>query len=278
MEKKKEKLLLKNFAFDPETTAFSWKNAHGCAMASILAYEPEDKITEWVEDAWESDLQFISGNGTQVFVMGMKKMILVAFRGTEPKQPEDLLTDLNLDLVDGPMRGQVHEGFYDGLSSVWRKVEMTIARFRQHEEKSLWFTGHSLGAGLATLAVAKLRDEDRAVDGLYTFGQPRTGNAEFARNFNFDFKPFAFRFVNNNDVVTRVPPRSLGYSHIGTFRYFDELGRFHADIGKWNRFLDRMRGRIQDLLEWGTDGLKDHGMENYLERVAKASPKKSKKS
>ena len=112
-------------------------------------------------------------------------------------------------------------------------------------------------------------DQGHPVDGLYTFGQPRTGNRDFARNFNFEFKPYTFRFVNNNDIVTRVPPRALGYRHLGTFRYFDEAGNFHEDLGQWNRFLDRMRGRVEDILEWGTDGTKDHSMDEYLKRVKK---------
>jgi triacylglycerol lipase len=134
----------------------------------------------------------------------------------------------------------------------------------------LWFTGHSLGAALATLAVAKLRyEEDKPVYGLYTFGQPRTGDRNFERTFNQDFKPRAFRFVNNNDVVPRVPPRELRYSHVGTFLCFDADGKLHSDISWWYRLLDSIKGNIEDFLKPGTDGIRDHAMNNYLHNLEK---------
>lgn len=258
----KEKHFSQEFCFNGITTEFQWTNAYGCAMASVLVYEKEETIKKQIE-SWKAEYKFIEGNGTQALVMATNDIILVAFRGTELKT-EDILTDLNFDLVKGPLDGEVHEGFLDALAVVWKKVEMTIAKFRKNQAKSLWFTGHSLGAGLATLAVGRLVDQGQPVDGLYTFGQPRTGDKAFARDFNFEFKPYAFRFVNNNDIVTRVPPRSFGYRHIGTLRYFDEKGCCHEDISRWNRFLDRIHGRIEDILEWGTDGTKDHGMDDYL--------------
>ena len=41
---------------------------------------------------------------------------------------------------------------------------------------SVWYTGHSLGGALASLATAQMRRQEVPVDGLYTFGQPRTGS------------------------------------------------------------------------------------------------------
>ena len=258
-----------NFEFVHDTTNFNLKNAYSLVQASELAYKQEEEIRSTVENWGFSKFRFISAkDGTQCFIMSNDNIIVVAFRGTEAI--EDWLTNINLDLTEGPFEGNVHQGFYTALSNVWTKIERTIAAFRENKPKSLWFTGHSLGAALATLAVARLRDEDRPVDGLYTFGQPRTGDRQFARNFNFDFKPYNFRFVNNNDVVTRIPSRSHKYSHVGTLKYFTERGELVDDIGFWNRFLDRMHGRIEDILEWGSDGIKDHAISAYKELVGKA--------
>ncbi|MFQ5542822.1 MAG: lipase family protein [Nitrospiria bacterium] len=254
------------FDFTHDTTQFSLNNAYCLAKASELAYEKKEKIEETVRQWGFRQFRFYEKNGTQGFTMSNEQIIVTAFRGTEMKI-EDWMTDLNFDLVPGPMDGQVHEGFYDAIREVWDPVQRTLARFRENKPKSLWFTGHSLGAALAALAVALLRDEDHPVDGLYTFGQPRLGDRIFARNFNLDFKPYAFRFVNNNDIVTRMAPRLMKYSHIGTFKYFTEPGKLVDDIGWWNRFLDRMRGRIEDILEWGTDGMKDHGMAGYTKLI-----------
>lgn len=57
----------------------------------------------------------------------------------------------------------------------------------------------------------------------------------------------------------------MHYSHIGTFKYFDEAGNQRDDISWWEKVVDRVKGRIEDVLELGTDGIKDHSMEKYVE-------------
>lgn len=262
------KLMTSNFKFVHDRTTFEWNNAYSLALAAQLSYEEQHKIETIVVKSWGFDkFKFISApDGTQCFIMSNEEIIVVSFRGTD--SPEDWITNLDFKLIDAPLKGKVHQGFDSSLTNIWPIIKRTIASFRDSKAKSLWFTGHSLGAALATLAVARFREEDRAVDGLYTFGQPRVGDREFARNFNFDFKPYTFRFVNNNDIVTRIPSREpLKYSHVGTFKYFTEPGDFKEDIGYWNRFLDRIRGRIEDILEWGSDGIKDHAISKYVERI-----------
>ncbi len=263
--------IMSKFKFVHNTTKFSLQNAYSLGLAADLAYKNELEIKSTVIDEWKfNDFKFFDAHGTQAFVMSNNNIIVVSFRGTEPSKIEDWLTDIDFNFVDGPLEGRVHDGFYTALNNVWQKLERTISLFRANQPKSLWFTGHSLGAAVAALAVAKLRDQDRPVDGLYTFGQPRTGDRTFARNFNLEFKPQSFRFVNNNDIVTRVPPRAMNFSHVGTFQYFTESGKLVDDIGWWNRFLDRVRGRVEDLLEWGTDGIKDHNMTGYCKLLKKA--------
>ncbi len=112
------------------------------------------------------------------------------------------------------------------------------------------------------------------MNGLYTFGQPRVGNKEFCRNFDIDCKAITYRFINNNDVVTRVPTRSLGYRHVGQPLYIDVQGKIHTDIHWWNKFLDRVKGRIEDLGKLGTDGIKDHSMEKYVKNLKRKVNKK----
>jgi len=244
-------------------TSFGLQKAFSLAKASLLAYEDPADIEKQVRDVWKfDDFQFFDEGKTQGFAMADAKRIVIAFRGTEPTL-EEWLNNLDFDLVPGPFGGEVHDGFSGALDAVWTQVDRTISRFRQNASKSIWITGHSLGAALATLAAARRRDADQRVDGLYTFGQPRTGDRTFARNFNADFKTQTFRFVNNNDVVTRIPPRSLGYSHAGSLKYLTEEGELEDDIGSWWGFLDRMRGRIEDIFEWGSDCLKDHSMSAY---------------
>ena len=65
-------------------------------------------------------------------------------------------------------------------------------------------------------------------NGLYTYGQPRVGDPDFCGNCDTHFGDQYFRFVNNLDIVTRVPLADLPalpwpetYAHAGRLLYFD---------------------------------------------------------
>lgn len=260
---------MNKFSFNPNTTRYDPQNALWLGKAAQLAYDDEKKIKSEVGKwGFRKKFHFFQKRETQAFLIGNATMILVAFRGTEPTKLKDWMTDVDFDLVDGPA-GKVHHGFWGALNDVWREIYASIKE-HQNKGQSLWFTGHSLGAALATLAVAKLRLKvDKPVNGLYTFGQPRTGDRDFARAFNADFKAQTFRFVNNNDAVTRVPLRAMTYSHVGRFLYFDNNGNLQDDIHWWGKLLDRVKGRIDDFLTPGTDGIKDHSMDRYVKNLKK---------
>jgi triacylglycerol lipase len=256
----------------PEATGFKLENALALALAAELAYQDEPQIRATVTGPWGCrECECFDHKSTQAFAMANDRAVIVAFRGTQPERYEDWITDLQLDMAKGPLGGRVHAGFQKGLNAVWKDMDQVIREWRKSQTRSLWFTGHSLGAALATLAVARLVELDQPVYGLYTFGSPRVGDRKFSRNFNFEYRPRMFRFVNNNDTVTRIPPRSNGYSHVGTFRYFTAQGELVDDIGWWYQFLDRIGGRMEDFGQWGADGLKDHSMSEYRLLLERAS-------
>jgi triacylglycerol lipase len=206
---------------------------------------------------------------TQAYIMQNERAMILAFRGTE-KNIRDWMTDADIQLVNGP-GGRVHDGFQCGLNAVWRYLWNFIDVRRG--QRSLWITGHSLGAALATLAAAKLRlEKSTPVDGLYTFGSPRVGNEEFCQKLEQDLGERIFRFVNNNDVVPRVPFRLMNYRHVGTFKYFNPKGRLDEKAREDKLLLSRLEGRLQDLLDPGTDGIKDHSMSRYLFNLLKGLP------
>lgn len=256
------------FDFDARTRKYSRKNAFYLGMAARVAYKTEQEIRSQSEGWGLTEFEFLTNRETQAFLAGNNEMILLAFRGTEPAKLQDWMTDLDTDLVSGP-GGRVHEGFLTALTYVWRDIWSFIKKSRGR--RWLWVTGHSLGAALATLAIAKLRlEKDEPVNGLYTFGQPRTGDADFARHFNADYSAQTFRYVNNNDIVPRIPFRSMKYRHVGTFRYFDDGGNQRDDMSWWDKLVDRLHGRFDDILKPGTDGIKDHSMDEYVKRLEKA--------
>ena len=253
--------------FDARTRSYSRKNAYWLGRMAKIAYDQSDAARGQMAALGLTEFVFFEQRDTQAFIAGNDDMLVLAFRGTEGNL-NDWMTDLDVALVGGP-GGMVHEGFLVGLGMVWRDVWRWIDKNRG--KRALWITGHSLGGALAMLATARLRlEKDQPVNGLYTFGQPRSGDREFARNFDADFGRFTFRYVNNNDIVPRVPFRSMWYSHAGTFRYFNEDG-IQADDMSWSeKLLDRIQGAISDLLSPGIDGIKDHAMDNYIAGLTKA--------
>lgn len=258
--------------FSHASTSFSSHNAVMLGHAALLAYEDEPAISAQV-NLWNmNNFCFMSQSETQCFVAGDDTKIIVSFRGTEPGKLKDWATDAQLFLGPGPF-GIVHQGFLGALTAVWPAVQDALRNF-QDKAQSLWFTGHSLGAALATLAVAQLRKEAKPVYGLYTFGQPRVGNSEFEQRFNMDFKSMCFRYANNNDVVTRIPLRTMGYRHVGNCLYFDHNGILQTDVSYWWKFLDSVEGRIDDLGKLGPDAIKDHSMKTYLKLLRKNEERK----
>src|SRR5438132_7446472 len=85
---------------------------------------------------------------------------VLAFRGTEGDDPTDLATDATALLTQWENGGRVHQGFAHALLDTWPIIQPLL----ESVEQTLLFTGHSLGAALATLAASKHRPT-----GVYTF-------------------------------------------------------------------------------------------------------------
>jgi triacylglycerol lipase len=253
--------------FQPATALYQGENAVALASTARLAYNDSATIAslavQWGFPRW----RFIERRETQCLVMANHSAIVVAFRGTEPDKLKDWMSDLDTQFVDGPL-GRVHNGFNMALSHVWEDINGCVAEF-QDQGQSLWLTGHSLGAALASLAAAHWRGRDKPVHGLYIFGSPRVGDRVFERSFDQDFGARNFRFVNNADLVTRVPLRTMGFSHVGTLLYFTDKGKLMGDPGLWDAFLNRMQGRIEDLGSMGPADLKQHSIDQYVKLCEK---------
>ncbi|HJU84015.1 MAG TPA: lipase family protein [Holophagaceae bacterium] len=252
-------------AFNPLTTSYDPQNALLLCQASALAYQDGASIAAAAQGLGFPKTRFFSRGSTQAFLMANDQSLVAAFRGTEPTVMRDWESDSDTRFVDGTF-GKVHGGFQRGLQAVWEDVRNAIGSF-QDNRQSLWLTGHSLGAALATLAAAELLNEAKPFYGLYTFGSPRVVGADFQRVFDQYAKDFTFRFVNGNDPVPRVPSRLAGFSHVGTFLYFDNDGALKRDPGFWFRLLDGARGAIDE-----PELVKYHAIANYQVQVAKLQP------
>lgn len=263
--------------FNNEVAGFDRDNALFLAHCSKIAYSSDYNQLHLLSDF--AGINYFDKEGTQAFIAYDNEKIIVAFRGTEPNKLEDWITDMKVRKTAGPY-GDVHRGFYQALNYVWPEMEECIEDIcNDGKRRKVYFTGHSLGAALATLAAAKLQlcrhnEFDMDVDGLYTFGSPRVGSHRFAINFNKDLKDVTFRIVNNHDVVTRVPT-SFTYGHLGNLIYFDDDGKikFDRDLTWWGSFWDRQEERLGDIIEGNVifDDISDHKTDEYIENLQKGT-------
>jgi triacylglycerol lipase len=212
--------------FRPQADGFDLVNAWWLIEASTLAYAEEDFARRTFQEAGFPEVAFFSGDSTQGYVVSNDAFLILVFRGTEIRRRagqfgiHNIMADVGADadilLVDSGFGGKVHRGFQEALDEVWEKKGL-LRYLRQKETpgRPFWFTGHSLGAALATLAASRYgRSHD-----LYTFGSPRVGDLDFKNGFPVK----AYRFVNHRDIVTRVPPPGL-YQHVGEEKYLDSQG------------------------------------------------------
>lgn len=268
-----------------KTFGYSDKNAYYCALLSRLVYsrKPED-VSKIARELGMTLYRSFDSNATQAVLFSNNEFIVVAFRGTEIEEWEDIRTDAKVRKTGGPLAGKVHRGFLGALLEIWTEYKIDGKMFHGLEAEinsirnetallnngvkpSIIFTGHSLGAALATLATAFMIEESIPVLALYTFGSPRVGCPIFASSFDGLFKRH-WRNVNHMDIVPRLPPRSFGYKHCGDFTYWDRSGDLNHDPSRWELLLDIALDSIHDLTSPELDSVVDHRSTEY-ERVAK---------
>lgn len=194
---------------------------------------------------------------------------ILVFRGTNAledwRDNVQALSVPDLCLDPWPYGGEVHRGFSQALARVWGAIETAL----QHVQGPVLYTGHSLGAALATLAASQ-----RPPQALYTFGSPRVGNRAFAATLA---TCPTFRVVHHRDVIPHLPPPVRGLCHVGALHYIAHDGRvWHtppADLmTSRRRDQDSAWQRLRGVLEHVTRPprfLTDHAPINYVTHLAR---------
>jgi len=231
----------------------SWKNFTIMAKASMYAYKDLNSFKK----EFHPEAILFDRDGTQVYCWIDNNIACVAFRGTEPTAWSDIKADLKIRKVKVPT-GFVHRGFKDALDEVWEDVAKWLTEAKRQD---VFFTGHSLGGALATLAASRWNTIDTH---LYTYGSPRVGGRKFIKSF---LSSNRYRFRNNNDIVTRVPFEMLGYKHVsgdgGKFIYFDTDGNVSKRFSRWYMFKQWLKGTLRGFTKLKVDGFSDHSIEAY---------------
>lgn len=203
-------------AFDPTAAVFSEANALWLMELSRLVYRhdveegtapPQPTRASFLQRAGLRQHAFFQDAATDTQAMLVEAIdrsyAVLVFRGTENLR--DFIRDL--EATSKPVHGsgvRVHDGWEEAFESVWPAIDAALKTVAQ----PVFYTGHSLGAALATRAAL-----ERPPRALYTFGSPRVGNTAFVSTVNA--ATVAFRIVDDRDLVTKVPLESMGYAHAG---------------------------------------------------------------
>ena len=148
-----------------------------------------------------------------VFIIN--KTIIIVFKGSS--NIHDFLADIDFGDYSSPddnILGEVHRGMHNILYSKMDGGELrcdviTDIISEYSDNYNIFLTGHSLGAGLATIFYQHLKNSVKNNIKIITFGSPRVGNKLFRNNIEE-----STRFVHKNDIVTKLPLNIMDYYHI----------------------------------------------------------------
>jgi triacylglycerol lipase len=230
------------------------------AELSSLSYLSRADAGQMAHRIGFPEIRYYDRDGAQAYIFGNDHDAVVTCRGTEPHDWNDVRADLTISRAVAETVGWVHRGFKREVDDLWPRLEQAL----MSNSRTLWFTGHSLGAAMAAIcagrcALSHIGSNPRA---LFTYGSPRIGNGRYVNFVQFE----AYRWVNNNDIVARVPPAWLGYRHKGQEVYLNAHGRIRR-LTWWQRVKDRWRGFVGGLREGRFDPFSDHSISRYIDCI-----------
>jgi triacylglycerol lipase len=211
--------------------------------------------------------EFYERDGAQAYRFMNKTDLVIACRGTEPTELNDIKADLKAIPVMAETVGKVHQGFKKEVDDLWPMVQEDINR-KVNLGKTLWFCGHSLGAAMATIMASRCLHDIELNDPveLYTFGSPRVGWRKYVNSLGVTHH----RWKNNNDIVTSVPLWLMGYVHHGTEHYLNAYGNYRKPTA-WQLVKDKFRGMWMGIKQGKIDNFGDHSMTEYIKHIEKIS-------
>ena len=198
------------------------------AKLAEMAYLDGKKAKSVAKKLGYTSHKFIEDDEAQCHIVWNKDEMVLCFRGTEPTSFNDIKADLNAWPDRAQIGGRVHNGFQEEVNKVWDEIEAVM--MESHVQSKLFIC-------------------------------PRVGTRGMVKRISCSH----WRFVNNNDIVTRVPFWIMGYKHHGQLVYINHYGNIRK-MTSWQRIKDKFRGYKAGIL----DGAKDHSMPNYVAATEKA--------
>ncbi|GJN01475.1 hypothetical protein PR202_ga18744 [Eleusine coracana subsp. coracana] len=236
-----------------------------CVVASKLAYESEAFVRNVVTRHWNMEFlrfyncwnEFQNAYTAQAFVFSDKPadadLVVVAFRGTRLFDLARWRADVDPSWYKIPRLGCAHAAYTHALGAQrnvgWPKwvehikgkpqkvyayyaIRDTLHELLEaHRNARLLVTGHGSGGALAVLfsAILAYHKEKTVLDrlaGVYTFAQPRVGDAMLAmfveRNLDRPRKRH-FRVTYGHDALPRLPHdrSAVHFLHFGLRLHYD---------------------------------------------------------
>lgn len=140
--------------------------------------------------------------------------ITIAFRGTQTSNPLDWIQNAALFLTPvggGAIKGKIHTGFYRATKSLWKPLKAVLKDMLENCEKKGWkkdvyFTGHSKGGAMATVAALLMKRDTELPDPTYvcTFASAKVGDSEFRDFYNERVNQTSYEA--HLDVIPLLPP------------------------------------------------------------------------
>ncbi|MDM8567109.1 lipase family protein [Candidatus Halobeggiatoa sp. HSG11] len=235
-------------------------NAVWLAELSRLIYQKKPSVRyKALNSVNLQETRFFNNSNTQCNVVEAENFAVLVFRGSHEIQ--DWLSNLGTVLSKWPQGGMVHWGFKEALEKVWDEV----ANYLDTLQVPVFYTGHSLGAALATLAASR-----RPPSAIYTFGSPRVGDSYFTKSL-VDVN--MYRVVNHRDAITFIPPDGLfDFSHAGELHYITSDNKILVNPSKEFITKDRDGSAPKDIGDYRRwfdppEHFSDHTPINYVARL-----------
>ncbi len=227
--------------FQPSPVGFPRVNVWWLADSALLSYWDEARAKA-IFNAAGLQAKFVKEGSTDCYIAWQNDFVIVAFRGTESDEWQDMLTNAQIKLVPW-QAGSVHSGFKKAVNDIWPRLEKELKDLSAG--RTVWFCGHSLGGALAMLAA----DRYPQTRGVCTFGCPRVGDTTFAAAFNARLATRTLRYVNHHDIVTHVPPSAFDYKHVDLRRFIAADGTISGIPPFLIHFFFELLGSPEVLLE-----------------------------
>lgn len=232
------------------------------AELSRVAYYDKATVSRLVAPiGFGVKVEFFDRDGAQAYRLDSKTDVVITCRGTEPNEPNDIKADIDAAKVVAETVGYVHRGFKREVDELWPMIDKSL---QENTTKKVWFCGHSLGGAMATICAGRcfLSEIPSMPEALFTYGSPRVGTKRYINYCHIQH----IRWVNNNDIVPRLPPAWLGFRHAGREMYLNRDGQLR-NLNYWGKLNDRVRGFVSTLMRLRIDWFSDHLINSYADAI-----------